>query len=147
MSLKKMAIAVSALLIPISVTLADDQETQQLHANTYQQHATTSCTQYGNCQLILPATVHIMTAVTNVSCLYVVPPGTVIGYVQVSDDQNSALYYVPTFAYGNTLGTITYGVNAQINLFLDRGQKPIVTVYSNNGLISALNCTISGYHS
>jgi hypothetical protein len=146
----KLAIAFCFLLAgtPFAVSQADDEETQQLHSNTYQQVVqSTNCIYQGDCSLAFPKTDHITTAITAVSCFFTLPPGTTVVYASVGSETASPRFYLQAFPYGYSNGSITYGINGVTNLFINKGDQPRIDIYSDGAPVTLLSCTISGYHS
>lgn len=146
---KKTAVAGVILSgLAISTALADGETTKLLH-NPYQQGSTEAdCTNSGFCEVTFPATTDADTVVTAISCLFALPQGAAISYATFGPDDNLKFYIQP-FYYGfsNLTGFNTYGINAQVNLFIKKGEIPAAAVNSVGGAVSGLECTISGYHS
>lgn len=143
----KLAIAVIIVLAPLSGALADNEETQLLHTNTYQEVANVTCASSGNCDLFFPATTHSTTVITNLSCALDAALNTNIYTSSIRSVATSAAFYVQPFYYGNVQGSAEYAINSVVNLFIAKGDVARVNLFlmggSNNNF---LTCTISGYH-
>jgi electron transfer flavoprotein alpha subunit len=142
------AMTLSLLVVPLSIGMAaDDEETQQLHNNPYQQYISTTCQYQGDCAVVFPATTKITTVITNVSCQFAIPSGTSILSAAVLTQEFGARFFVQPFYFGYAEGSATYGINSATNLFVNKGVQPRIDVYSTGGAVSNMFCTISGYHS
>lgn len=149
----KPAAALSVLLVvPFSATLADDQQTETLHNNSFQESAGLACG-YSPCTVSFAATTHVNTAITGVSCSFLVPSGSQVHSVSLSTKNNRfqtvnvPFYYIGTDANNS----VSLGVNSQVTYFIKEGDTPTFTVLLSSVLSSNvvydLNCLISGYHS
>jgi hypothetical protein len=149
----KMILAVTATvfggLAISSAAIAEDGETKTLLNNSYQQFGSIDCTYGGYCGISFPATTATETHITSLSCIFVLPVGTTIGYAQVGTQNFNPRSFVQPFYYGPAFepGLSIYGINATTNLFVSKGDIPIAVVTSNGGPVTGMECTISGYHS
>lgn len=151
MSVTKKTMLAAATLCGFAVSgvaLADIETTVLLH-NPFQQGSTVAnCTNPGFCEVTFPATTDAKTVITAVSCIFALPSGASIQYATFGPD-DSVKFYVQPFYYGfsNLTGFNTYGINAQVNLFINKGDIPAAAIFSVGGNVGGLECTISGYHS
>jgi hypothetical protein len=143
-----LATAVAALISGAAVA-ADDGESKTLLKNSYQQFGNIDCTYAGYCGISFPATTDTETHITSLSCIFVLPVGTTIGYAQVGTQNFNPRSFVQPFYYGPAFepGLSIYGINASTDLFVSKGDIPIAVVTSNGGAVTGFQCTISGYHS
>jgi hypothetical protein len=131
-----------------TVALAD-AETNTILKNAYQQGSILAdCTNPGYCNVTFPATTDAKTVITAVTCIFALPPGSSIGYAEFGT-QGGLNFFVQPFFYGfsNLTGFNTYGINAQVNYFFNKGDVPVVAVSSSGGAVAGLECMASGYHS
>jgi hypothetical protein len=151
--LLKYAPALIAAMVPLSVGLAD-QQTKSLTENTYQDNAIVECPSGGGlpCIADFATTTAAVTLITNVSCSFSITTGdqvTFSGLITRENPQGPSFILQP-FLVGNYLlvptPTSAMGINSITNLYVKKGFTPAVVVTTNAG-ISALGCTISGYHS
>jgi hypothetical protein len=147
---KKTILAAAVLgALAVSTAALADGESKLLLNNPYQQGSTLAdCTNPGLCEVTFPATTDAKTVVTAVSCIFALPPGASVAFATFGPDVSVKFYLQPFFyAFSNLTGFNTYGINAQVNLFLKKGDIPAAAVSSVGGSVGGLECTISGYHS
>jgi hypothetical protein len=148
---KQLILAAAALggLALSGAAVADDGESKTLLKNSYQQFGEIDCAYAGYCGISFPATTATETHITSLSCIFVLPVGTTIGYAQVGTQNFNPRSFVQPFYYGPAFepGLSIYGINASTDLFVSKGDIPIAVVNSNGGAVTAFQCTISGYHS
>lgn len=152
----KLFLSVTAILLGgfafCTAAVADDAESKTLLKNLYQQAGTpTSPCIYsgGVCSILFPATTDTVTVITSVSCSLILPSGASIVTAELNSQLTTQTYFVlPTFSYPgtDTPGMAYYGINTSTNLIVNKGDKPIVSVYTANGQ-GNFGCTITGYHS
>jgi hypothetical protein len=151
--LLKYALTLVAAIVPFSVGLAD-QQTKSLAENTYQDYATAECAAGGGqpCIAEFAITTAATTLITNVSCNFSVTTGDQVTYsgLIVRENPQGPSFVLQPFLLGNYLlvpaPSSAIGINSVTNLYVKKGFTPAVVVTTNAG-ISALGCTISGYHS
>jgi hypothetical protein len=135
------------LAIPFTASFADDQTTETLHNNYYQDRVVGSCS-YPACQVNFAVTQHQTTVITAISCSFVINAGAQILTASLSDNKDNYFSNVPVFINGHDIyNDVYYGINSQIQLFLKQGATPIFYLQTNGNFPSDIVCTISGYHS
>jgi hypothetical protein len=142
------ATAMGLLLVgaPVLSSYADDEQTQTLHTNSYQDFAGSSCGAT-ECVVQFAKTQHINTVVTAISCDYAVPIGGQTLYAQLhTTNAPEYRFNVQTFISGTYNGNWFVAVNAQVNLFVKQGDTPQFFILTT-APSGTLNCTITGYHS
>jgi hypothetical protein len=133
---------------PLSISQADDQQTETLHNNYYQDVAKGNGVCQTQCTLFFSATQHVTTVVTAVSCSFQIPSGTQILYAQLGNPISNAAFNLPIIYTGGA-GNIAYlSINTQVQQFFNQGEQPKIFLQLNDAsYIASLTCTISGYHS
>jgi hypothetical protein len=145
----KSALVLCAVLAPLSMGLAaDDEETTKLHNNPYQETVQVdTCVAPGDCHILFPATDHVTTVVTAVSCNFSTPNGTKFYYVSLGTKNAVPAFYLQPFYYYNDSFSTVWGINGQSNLFINKHDQPSLILYTFDGAANNVKCTISGYHS
>jgi hypothetical protein len=77
------------------------------------------------CEVTFAATTDAKTVITAVSCIFALPPGASVVQSAFGPD-DSVKFFVQPFldGFSNLTGFNTYGINAQVNLFIKKGTYP-----------------------
>ena len=136
-----------SLAVPSAAVFADDELTEELHGNSYQEAATVYCDAFV-CYLTFPPTQHINTVITNVNCSFRVDFGGQVSSAALFTKNSAQYVNMPVYFLGNQGSAFTaLGINTQVNFFIAKGDTPKFGVELFSGTISNLQCLISGYHS
>jgi hypothetical protein len=146
----KSASALCLLLVgaPVLSSFADDETTQTLHSNSFQETANGSCGP-GECYVFFPPTQHVNTVVTAISCAYRVPVNVQTLFAQLATEKdNSPRFNLQTFIKATYQNLWWVALNSQVNFFVKQADTPFfyITV-TNDATPDDMACTISGYHS
>jgi hypothetical protein len=148
LSRKSAALCLLLIGAPVLSSFADDNETQTLHTNAFQESAAPACS-LNVCEVLFAKTKHINTVVTAISCSYTVPVGAETLSAEFFTDNNQTdRFNVQAFLSGTLNNRWYVGINSRVNLFIKQGDIPFLFIFTNGaGALDQVRCTISGYHS
>jgi len=144
-----LSVIVSAVLL--ASTASATSPTQVVNVNDptlhpYQEYASTSCTEAGDCAILFPAITTGRTLVQHASCDITLPTSSSVTIAYLVIQLQNPRNVLPVFTISALGGTSLLGMNADTFLFFTKGQQPRIDVYTTGGGVALLECTVSGYY-